>query len=962
MASENTRKWAIIPEPNSMTVGEGTVLLPYAGRVNESIAIGDGDFLLAHQLVADIRSATGTDWDIATGDMWSGFIRLRIADSWDFDSQDGGTAGAYTLTINTDGITITGCDFEGVRNGVQTLRQLIRQNGAVLPELQIADAPACQIRGYYLDATRGRVPTLAWLKQWADKLCLYKYNQLQLYIEHTFAFDGMSETWRGSSPLTPADTLEFDQYCANLGIELVPSVSTFGHQYVAMRTQELRELGEFPEDADRPFSFIERMRHHTLNVADDRAFAFSAQLVDSYLQLFRSKRFNICADETFDLGKGKSKQEAQRVGVATLYATYVGKLCEHLSKQGREPMFWGDIAIEMPEILETLPNNVTLLNWQYEPEATDEKIQLVAQAGAKQIVCPAVWGWNALLPRIDDAWNNIARIARYGLDCGAEGMLVTDWGDFGHVNDPRMAVPGMIFGAQYAWNPAGDTAEDDLLERISRVEYGDCSARFVALLRNASAQAVFTWRELVEYLELDDGTGNCNTDVAQTIPCLADRLVDHLSDCGNAMTVREARNRMMRNMATTIERIPQANRALQQCMVDIAPIAAHMEIRALLLPYASPWKGSCCSIEWDSRSPKHMTCVMRMTLAIGGLPIIVRWRASSNAGARPMRRNGTRQANRRNCIAFRKPCGKQPTSFAESANKSSNKSSRNQQNEKRQSNVNERNIMTEVIIVKNEREAGDIYGRSVADLIKTKPNAVLGLATGSSPLAAYQSLARIVHSEHIDVSQVRGFALDEYLGLPLDHPQSYHSTIHRTVVEPLGLNPDLVHVPGDVLDGAPLSDGERIAAAGPAYDKAIEEAGGIDVQILGIGTDGHVGFNEPGSSLASGTRVKTLVEQTRIDNARFFDDDIDKVPTHCITQGIGTILKARHLVLLAFGSGKAEAVAETVEGGVSAFCPASALQMHPHATIIVDEEAASRLRHKDYYRYAYAHKPAWQRI
>ena len=177
------------------------------------------------------------------------------------------------------------------------------------------------------------------------------------------------------------------------------------------------------------------MRHHTLNVADDRAFAFSTQLVDSYLQLFRTKRFNICADETFDLGKGKSKQEAQRVGVATLYATYVGKLCEHLSQQGHEPMFWGDIAIEMPEILETLPNNVTLLNWQYEPKATDEKIQLVAKAGAKQIVCPAVWGWNALLPRVDDAWNNIARIARYGRDCGAEGMLVTDWGDFGHVND-----------------------------------------------------------------------------------------------------------------------------------------------------------------------------------------------------------------------------------------------------------------------------------------------------------------------------------------------------------------------------------------------------------------------------------------------------------------------------------------------------------------------------------------------
>lgn len=270
--------------------------------------------------------------------------------------------------------------------------------------------------------------------------------------------------------------------------------------------------------------------------------------------------------------------------------------------------------------------------------------------------------------------------------------------------------------------------------------------------------------------------------------------------------------------------------------------------------------------------------------------------------------------------------------------------------------------MAEVIIVKDQHEAGRIYARSVADLIKRKPDAVLGLATGSSPLAAYEELAKIIKDERIDVSRVRGYALDEYIGLPLSHPQSYHSTIWRTVVEPLGLDPANVHVPGDVLDGAPLSDAGKVSHAGADYDKAIADAGGVDVQILGIGTDGHVGFNEPGSSLASGTRVKTLAEQTRVDNARFFDDDVSKVPTHCITQGIGTILKARHLVLLAFGEGKAEAVAETVEGGVSSFCPASALQLHPHATVIVDEEAASRLRHKDYYRWAYAHKPAWQSI
>lgn len=166
--------------------------------------------------------------------------------------------------------------------------------------------------------------------------------------------------------------------------------------------------------------------------------------------------------------------------------------------------------------------------------------------------------------------------------------------------------------------------------------------------------------------------------------------------------------------------------------------------------------------------------------------------------------------------------------------------------------------------------------------------------------------------------------------------------------------PGLVHVPNGALS--------TIREAGHEYDRMIEEAGGVDIQILGIGTDGHIGFNEPGSSLASGTRIKTLTQQTREDNARFFDNDIDKVPTHCITQGIGTIMKARHLILLAFGDGKAEAIAETVEGGVSSFCPASALQLHPHATVIIDEAAASRLRHKDYYRYAYEHKPEWQGI
>ncbi|MDA4893568.1 MULTISPECIES: glucosamine-6-phosphate deaminase [Microbacterium] len=259
--------------------------------------------------------------------------------------------------------------------------------------------------------------------------------------------------------------------------------------------------------------------------------------------------------------------------------------------------------------------------------------------------------------------------------------------------------------------------------------------------------------------------------------------------------------------------------------------------------------------------------------------------------------------------------------------------------------------MAEVVIVESKERAGALVADEIAELIVSRPDAVLGLATGSTPLPVYEALRARLAS--VDVSRVRGFALDEYVGLDPAHPESYRSVITREVVEPLGLDPALVHVPNGAEDG--------IAHAGPDYEARIAEAGGIDLQLLGIGTDGHIGFNEPGSSFASRTRVKTLTEQTREDNARFFDS-LDDVPMHCITQGLGTILEARHLVLLAFGEGKAQAVADAVEGPLSAFLPGSAIQLHPHATVVVDEAAASKLKLADYYRWTFAHKPAWQGI
>ncbi len=260
----------------------------------------------------------------------------------------------------------------------------------------------------------------------------------------------------------------------------------------------------------------------------------------------------------------------------------------------------------------------------------------------------------------------------------------------------------------------------------------------------------------------------------------------------------------------------------------------------------------------------------------------------------------------------------------------------------------------EVVIVPDAAAGGELIAEAIAALVTRKPDALLGVATGSTPLPIYRALgARAAgeRGEALDVSRLRVCQLDEYVGLPAGHPESYRSVIAREVLEPLGLS----------LESFLGPDGTRadVPAACAEYDGQLKAAGGVDLQILGIGTDGHIGFNEPCSSLASRTRIKTLTPQTREDNARFFAS-LDEVPHHVITQGIGTILEARHLVLLATGAGKAEAVAATVEGPLAALVPASALQLHPHATVVVDEAAAGRLKLGDYFRATFAAKPAWQ--
>ncbi len=226
----------------------------------------------------------------------------------------------------------------------------------------------------------------------------------------------------------------------------------------------------------------------------------------------------------------------------------------------------------------------------------------------------------------------------------------------------------------------------------------------------------------------------------------------------------------------------------------------------------------------------------------------------------------------------------------------------------------------------------------------TRPGFVLGVATGSTPLPLYTRLRKAHADGKFDLSGAQAFALDEYVGIAADHPERYRNVLLTELVKDggTGLTDEALHTP-NALTGDPYKAAEE-------YDASIREAGGVDIQILGIGADGHIGFNEPGGSLTSRTNVGALTEQTRRDNARFFDDDIDKVPTQCVTQGLGTIMEARQLVLLATGAAKADAVRELVEGGISARWPATIMQMHTNAIVLVDEPAAAKLELADYYK------------
>lgn len=432
----------------------------------------------------------GVEAEITAGAAEKGDVSLRLVNALPPQS--------YVLSIAEDGIEILGRDRAGVGYGIQTLCQIIRNKGALLPTLRIEDKPDILTRGFYLDQARGRSFKIDTIKKQIDLLSRYKLNQYQLYIEQSFAFRGFSEMWREDSVLTPEEIMELDKYCTDRDIDFVPSLSSFGHLYELLRTKSYEDICELENAAGKPFSFWEKMQHHTVNVEDERSFEVVKRMLDEYLPLFGSKLVNICADETFDLGRGRSKELAEKIGTDRMYMDFLKKLCEYVVSRGKIPMFWGDIIRKFPEFIKELPEETICMAWGYMANQKEDICEPIAKAGANLYLCPGACGWNTLLNRIDTSYSNVKIMSGYARKYEAIGLLNTEWGDFGHINNPSFSTPGIVYGGVFTWNLDAYSGEnciekEELNKALSYLEYGDKTETFVKLFEKAALNQIYDW-------------------------------------------------------------------------------------------------------------------------------------------------------------------------------------------------------------------------------------------------------------------------------------------------------------------------------------------------------------------------------------------------------------------------------------------------------------------------------------
>jgi len=412
-------------------------------------------------------------------------IRLAVAP---------GAPESYALRIAPDGIAISAPDAAGFFYALQTLRQIRAQAGDDLPCCEIEDAPALPRRGYYLDVSRGRVPRLEMLQRRIRLLAALKINHLQLYFEHPFRFR-FDPAIAGDGDAFDADDLKaLDAFCREHFIEFVPSFTCFGHLGRLLSLPPYRHLAEveFPAPSWESATWLQRLRGCTLHTRAPEAQALLRRILDEFLPCFSAAHFNLCGDETYDLGK--RTPGASPVDLARQYVDHVRFVQREAARHGKSLMLWGDMLLKHPEAISDLPPDCEILDWAYFPSNRFEKCGEFISRGLSTTVCPSVRGFGRVFNAVEEARVVLAKYARTGKELGARGLLNTDWGDYGHFNMPPCALHGLALGAQLAWNPAND--EGAAFDRaFSKILFGADDARPAELFSLAGSvpEAVAAW-------------------------------------------------------------------------------------------------------------------------------------------------------------------------------------------------------------------------------------------------------------------------------------------------------------------------------------------------------------------------------------------------------------------------------------------------------------------------------------
>ncbi|HKO93660.1 MAG TPA: beta-N-acetylhexosaminidase, partial [Polyangiaceae bacterium] len=365
---------------------------------------------------------------------------------------------SYSLRIAGGQLSLVACDPRGLQHGLCTLLQLLAlapgQPGQLeLPELELEDFPDLRARGVMLDVSRDKVPTLATLRSLIDRLASWKINQLQLYFEHSFAYVGHDVVWQNASAYTAEEMRELDAYAAERHIELVPNQNSFGHMHRWLVHEPYRRLAECPEGFDHPWNWTREP--YGLCATDPGSLALLEGLYDQLLPQFRSRQFNVGLDETIDLGHGRSQSACEERGTERVYLEFLKEVHARVQARGHRMMFWGDIIVKRPELIAELPRDAIALEWGYEADHPfAEHLLRFREAGLEFYVCPGTSSWNSIAGRSQNALLNLARAAEQGNAAGAAGLLITDWGDHGHLQPLPVSYLGFLLGAGFSWNVA----------------------------------------------------------------------------------------------------------------------------------------------------------------------------------------------------------------------------------------------------------------------------------------------------------------------------------------------------------------------------------------------------------------------------------------------------------------------------------------------------------------------------